>query len=188
MKLNDIIVESKLSSAIAIFLLSIMCCFSSKGQLRQVSISSGWTFRKAGDSLWLPATVPGSVHVDLLANHRIPDPYYRDNEKQLHWIGEKDWEYKTDLNFSSQQLNIYHLNLIFTGLDTYADIFIDNIKVLATNNMHRSWTIDVKRLLHPGSNTLLVHFNNVFKMDVPKYLQAYYKLQAWPITTRVICG
>ncbi len=29
---------------------------------------------------WLPATVPGDVHLDLLANKKIDDPFYRDNE------------------------------------------------------------------------------------------------------------
>jgi beta-mannosidase len=35
---------------------------------------------------WRPATVPGDVHLDLLANKLIPDPFYRDNEAKLQWI------------------------------------------------------------------------------------------------------
>ena len=35
----------------------------------------------------MPATVPGSVHTDLLAAGCIPDPYLDDNERLLAWIG-----------------------------------------------------------------------------------------------------
>ena len=40
----------------------------------------------------LPATVPGTVHTDLLALKRIPDPYIDLNEKAVQWIEERNWE------------------------------------------------------------------------------------------------
>ena len=43
----------------------------------------GWKFREINKTEWLPATVPGCVHTDLLANKKIEDPFYRDNEKNL---------------------------------------------------------------------------------------------------------
>ncbi len=48
-------------------------------QFRQMSIPSGTPSTAA----WHPATVPGDVHLDLIANHLIPDPFYRDNEAKL---------------------------------------------------------------------------------------------------------
>ena len=46
------------------------------------------------DNGWLPATVPGDVHLDLLANKKIADPFYRDNESKLQWIENASWEYR----------------------------------------------------------------------------------------------
>lgn len=59
-----------------------------------MEINHNWEFRQAGNENWLPATVPGTVHTDLLANKVIEDPYYRLNEKQLQWIDKADWEYR----------------------------------------------------------------------------------------------
>ena len=46
---------------------------------------------------WHPAVVPGCVHLDLLRNKLIPDPFYRDNEAKLQWIENADWEYRTTI-------------------------------------------------------------------------------------------
>ncbi len=70
---------------------------------RGAESGSWWQFRQVtagaqdAESGWLPATVPGDVHLDLLANKKIPDPFYRDNESRLQWIENESWEYR--LNF-----------------------------------------------------------------------------------------
>src|SRR6516225_1480973 len=64
-------------------------------------LDRGWQFRQSpaagvtSDEGWLPAVVPGDVHLDLLANKKIPDPFYRDNESKLQWIQDASWEYRT---------------------------------------------------------------------------------------------
>ena len=75
----------------------------SPAQNAVLALDHGWQFRQitAGaeqsENGWLPATVPGDVHLDLLANKKIPDPFYRDNEAELQWIENESWEYR--LNF-----------------------------------------------------------------------------------------
>src|SRR5271170_1406866 len=65
------------------------------------TLDSGWQFRAVGNpdnsdvKQWHPAQVPGVVHTDLLRNSLIPDPFDRDNEFRLQWIGLTDWEYQT---------------------------------------------------------------------------------------------
>jgi hypothetical protein len=57
-----------------------------------VPLDQGWEFRQRGAppgasaAEWLPAQVPGDVHLDLLRHRLIPDPFYRDNEAKLQWI------------------------------------------------------------------------------------------------------
>ena len=45
------------------------------------ALDEGWVFQCDGESDWLNATVPGCVHLDLLNNELIPDPYFGLNEK-----------------------------------------------------------------------------------------------------------
>ncbi len=137
-------------------------------------LNTGWQFRQrlaegaaaasassAGD--WRPATVPGDVHLDLLANKLIPDPYYRDNEAKLQWIGDADWEYRTTLNVTAATLGHQHLDLVFDGLDTYAEVSLNGHLVLTADNMFRGWRVDAKPWLKPGANELTVVFPAIAK-------------------------
>src|SRR6185437_13324093 len=78
---------------------------------QSVELNSGWKFRQVTNDKtavaanWLPAQVPGDVHLDLLRNKLIPDPFYRDNEKKLQWIENKDWEYSTAFPANTALLN-----------------------------------------------------------------------------------
>ncbi|HKJ42248.1 MAG TPA: hypothetical protein VKA27_09135, partial [Sunxiuqinia sp.] len=87
-----------------------------------LELKDGWLFSESGKNSWLPATVPGCVHTDLLANKKIEDPFYRLNEHKLQWIDKKDWEYKTEFLVDRQLLKHDRVALDFKGLDTYADI------------------------------------------------------------------
>ena len=107
---------------------------------------TGWQFREAGKDKWYPASVPGCVHTDLLRNKLIDDPFYRDNEKKLQWIGKTDWEYQTNFNVSAEILTSENLDLVFEGLDTYANVFLNDEPLISTDNMFRTWRVDAKRL------------------------------------------
>ena len=53
-----------------------------------------WQFEYNGQ--WYPATVPGFIHTDLMANGLIPDPYYGTNEDSVQWVyDERQWIYHT---------------------------------------------------------------------------------------------
>src|ERR1041384_6825890 len=76
-------------------------------------LNVGWRFRQVGQAAWHPATVPGCVHTDLLNNKLIDDPFYRDNEQKLQWIGKTDWEYQTTLKVGADLLSRDQLELVF---------------------------------------------------------------------------
>ena len=63
-----------------------------------------WQFRDTTSKNWLPATVPGCVHTDLLAAGKIPDPFYGTNELDLQWIEERDWEYQATFTVAAALL------------------------------------------------------------------------------------
>ncbi|GHU72397.1 beta-mannosidase [Bacteroidia bacterium] len=133
------------------------------------NIHSGWRFKQARSENWFPATVPGVVHTDLMANRLIEDPFFRLNERNLQWIDKEDWIYETELFVSSEIFQKQNIRLYFKGLDTYADVFLNNEKILEAANMFREWKIDVKGKLKEGDNQLKIYFHSPVKIDLPKW-------------------
>lgn len=135
-----------------------------QAQVFEKSLSSeNWKFRKKNDKSWLKAIVPGTVHTDLFANKKIPDPFYGNNEKQLQWIENENWEYKTTFSISKTEILQSHIELQFDGLDTYAKVFVNDSLVLIADNMFRSWKVDIKKHVHKGKNNLTIIFESAVR-------------------------
>lgn len=132
--------------------------------------AASWQFKshKQSDSEWLPAQVPGTVHTDLYRNNRIPTPFFGANEKQLQWIENEDWTYKTAFSISSKELLYEHCIIQFDGLDTYAEVRCNGATILSANNMFRTWKVDLKPLLKLGQNTLEITFLSAVKKGKEK--------------------
>jgi beta-mannosidase len=123
------------------------------------TLSGKWEFRQFETSEWLPATVPGGVHTDLLALGKIPDPFVGDNEKSVQWIAEVDWEYRRTFSAPPQLMEEEQGFLVCDGLDTLADLYLNGVFLGQADNMFRQWDFEVKNLLRSGENELLVHFS-----------------------------
>ena len=143
-----------------------------------LKLTGDWEFRKVGDSSWSRATVPGTVHTDLLNDKQINDPFYRTNERDLQWIGRQDWEYRTSFEVSADLLKSARLYLVFEGLDTYADVYVNGEKVLVANNMFRTWKTDIKPRLKIGDNTLRVYFHSPIKTGEALYNSLPFRVPA----------
>lgn len=135
-----------------------------------------WEFRQAETTTWLPANVPTSVHSALLQNGKIEDPYYRDNEAKVQWIEEKDWEFRSTFDVDPVTLQKKHVELVFKGLDTYTHIYLNDTLILETDNMFRSWKVDVKKWIKPTGNRLLVYFDSPVKRIKPEWDKLGYEL------------
>lgn len=136
-----------------------------------------WTFRMVSDSdsvkaEWIAATVPGTVHTDLLAAGVISEPFASVAEKGLQWIEEKDWEYRVVFTPSKELLAGQVQELVFKGLDTYADVYLNDSLVLVSDNMFLEWRVRVNDLLKKEQNVLLVKFKNTYKEGL-KALEKY---------------
>lgn len=131
-------------------------------------LSDGWKFRQGRSEIWYPATVPGTVHTDLMANEIIEDPFFRLNERAVQWVDKEDWMYETTLNVTPDELRYANQNLVFYGLDTYADVYLNGQPILNADNMHRTWRVDVAGRLKEGPNRLEVYFHSPIKIDLPK--------------------
>lgn len=141
-------------------------------------VTSDWKFRKAGDTAWLPATVPGCVHTDLIDNKIIPDPFFRKNERKLKWVEECDWEYSTTLIISNELAAYDHIELKFDGIDTYADVFLNDSLLFRADNMFIGWTVPVKDLIKRGENSLRIYFHSAVRVGLEKLRKVPYTLMA----------
>ena len=110
------------------------------------SLDGAWQFRLAPGSdqagahadatQWRKATVPGTVHTDLLAHALIPDPYVGAPEAGLQWIGLADWEYRRSFDVDAATLERARADLVFEGLDTFAEVWLNDEKMLSADNFH----------------------------------------------------
>jgi len=130
--------------------------------LQSIDLNHGWEFRQSTNlegiahAQWLPAKVPGEVPLDLLRNKLIHDPYYRDNETKLQWIDNADWEYRTTIPASAELLNRRNIDLVFDGLDTCAEVYLNGNLLLSSDNMFRTFRVNAKPYLTVGNNQLRI--------------------------------
>lgn len=133
------------------------------------NLHEGWKFWQARLTNWYPATVPGVVHTDLLQNKIIEDPFFRLNERGLQWIDKEDWVYETCFTLAADMMRKENMELVFEGLDTYADVYLNDECILKANNMFRRWSIPVRQYIREENNILKVYFHSPVKIDVPKW-------------------
>ncbi|MDP2956562.1 MAG: glycoside hydrolase family 2 protein [Longimicrobiales bacterium] len=145
-------------ATLAFFALSLAACRPPDPAVLTLSLDGEWSFRGTSDVDWVPATVPGTVHTDLLAAGHIPDPFSGDREAELSWIEEQGWTYRRDFDVDPGLLREERLDLVFEGLDTWATVTLNDATILQADNMFRIWRVDVARTLREGTNTLEVRF------------------------------
>lgn len=147
-------------------LVSMICCWwccPAFTQTAHLPLDKHWSFRQLGTDAWHPAMVPGEVHTDLLRNSLIPDPYRDFNADSVQWIEGKDWEYTRTLTADEALLRNEHIDLVFKGLDTFAEVWLNDSLLGRADNMFRTWEWPVKDLLKPGANALKVVFRSAVR-------------------------
>ena len=150
---------------IGIFVLFFFATIHANAQLQKQTINNGWKFYYAKASKWYAATVPGTIHTDLLSNKLIADPYFGDNEKKLQWIDKENWDYKTSFTVSHKILQQKNIELVFDGLDTYADIFLNGKLLFSADNMFRQWRANIKPVLKSRNEILIRFYSAKNKVD-----------------------
>ena len=119
------------------------------------SLDGAWEFREAGSCRkaageWLPATVPGGVHLDLLAAGKIDDPFVGDEERRVQWVADRCWEYRRRFDVQPEISGEQRLELVFDGLDTLAEIRLNGELLGEADNTFRTWRWDVTGRLRSG--------------------------------------
>ena len=97
----------------------------------------------------------------------------------MQWIDKEDWVYTTTFTADKALLAKECIELVFEGLDTYADVYLNDELLLKADNMFRRWRIDVKSHLREGNNNLKVYFHSVVKIDMPKWEALPFQYYRW---------
>lgn len=118
-------------------------------------LHKNWQMRQAGEA-YQPAAVPGTVYTDLLRNGSMEDPFWKDNEHQALALMENDYEYETWFDAEEDLFLQDKILLHFDGLDTIADIYLNQEYIGNAYNMHRVWEYDVTRRIKKKGNVLRV--------------------------------
>ncbi len=125
---------------------------------RSISLNGEWRMKPLGEDGWLNARVPGSVYTDLLAAGRMEDPFYRDNEYAAFDLMEKDYVYEKTFVLTEEESRSPSLDLVFAGLDTLAEVYLNRRLLFRADNMHRTWRTDIRPFVKAGENVLRVLF------------------------------
>lgn len=126
----------------------------------KIDLNGTWKFRNTKESDWIEGKVPGSVCHDLLVAGRSEDPFYRDNEDKIREVSRFDFEYKRSFNVDAGLLDFDKVFLHCCGLDTLAEIRINEKTVGRTDNMHRTYEFDIKDVLVTGENSIHIRFSS----------------------------
>src|SRR5579859_7555822 len=116
--------------------------------------------RNLGLDRWMTATMPGTLHYALQKLGKITDAFYSRNELDLQWIDEQDWEIRRTVKVSEADCHKLRQQLIFDGVDTVAEIFLNGQRMGASENMFRQVVCDVKDKLKPGDNEVRILFKS----------------------------
>ena len=149
-------------------------------QLISTSLDSGWELAERlpahkllpphsdPEKTWLPATVPGQVHTDLVRSGVIADPNKRLAEWGARWVDESDWTYRTSFFVDAERLAVRGVEgkhfLHFHGLDTLARVFLNGKYLGQADNYHREWRFDVSEHLKEGENELRVELDSALRV------------------------
>lgn len=129
--------------------------------MRILNLNGKWVVSSDAKPTRFAGRVPGTVHLDLLRTGHISDPYFRDEEARVQWVGERAWQYQRTFDVPSAWLSAPQAILRFAGLDTLASVALNGKRILRADNMHRTWELEVRRHLRAGKNTLVVRFEPV---------------------------
>jgi beta-mannosidase len=119
-----------------------------------------------------PASVPGSIHTDLIAAGVIGDIRIDGTEAEQEWIRNADSVYAAKV---PAQVGSGNYELKFDGLDTLATVSVNSAVKLQSENMHRAFTVDVTDVASSGFDLSVA-----FKAPLPEALKRQDEMGKYP--------
>jgi beta-mannosidase len=131
--------------------------------MNSIDLKGIWQLQQAERKIAIPVMVPGDNCSALLDANIIPDPYYRENESEVKWIGDADWTYSREFEVDEEFLSHKSIYLNIEILDTFAIIRVNGKEAAAARNMFKRHHIEVKKYLKAGKNHIAILFRSAAK-------------------------
>lgn len=130
-----------------------------------VDLAGEWRLEPVGESSVPPcaATVPGDVYSALYAAKQIPDPYWGCNETNVQWVAKMDWVFSRSFDIDEDFLAKKRIVLEIEDADTFADIYLNGVKIGTLSNRFARWTLDAKKALKVGRNEIRAVFKSSWR-------------------------
>ncbi|KAI4469189.1 beta-mannosidase [Holotrichia oblita] len=144
-------------------------------------LESGWQLRDAQGEYSLNVTVPGGVYSDLMNNKIINDIFYGSNDVDSRWAAQRNWTYSTTFMVDQNLSDYKMICLVFEGVDTFAQIYINDVLATVTDNMFIQYVINIKDLIKLGPNDLRLEFQSPIERAKQLYEEQALRYQVPPV-------
>ena len=128
-----------------------------------LNLNDKWEFKSPNGKSFLPAKIPGCIHLDLLDHDMIEDPFFGENEKDVQWISKRNWNYRCKLFIKEDLFSKKYKHITFNGIDTFAKVYLNKVLIIEADNMFHAWKVDISDILELGDNILEVQFRSPLK-------------------------
>ncbi|MCR5734356.1 MAG: glycoside hydrolase family 2 protein [Lachnospiraceae bacterium] len=124
------------------------------------SLNGRWLINEKGSESYLEGKVPGSVLSALLVQHRIQDPFFGTNEYATGEIFRSDFYFTRSFDLEPELMAQEKIMLCLKGVDTLSKVYINDMIIGRTENMHRTYYFDIKSYLRPENNTITIEIES----------------------------
>ena len=139
-------------------LLMMLSCGDKHANPLIQNLNDSWNVTTDTLEINMQVDVPSVIIADMYEEGLIPHPYYSDVEPSLLWIPQREWVYTLNFDADDNVIKEDVIELVFEGLDTYADVWLNGEHLFYADNMFRTWTCDVEDILKEKDNNIKIKF------------------------------
>ena len=154
----------------AILILAFASCKEETNSVSEQMLNEGWVLEGDTLNINMQVSVPSVVQQSLYESGLIPHPYLGTVENDLLWISDHPWKYTLHFDADKELLKKDRVELVFEGIDTYAEVILNGERIFDADNMFRRWAADVS--LKEKDNLLEVNFVRFDSTQLALYGQA----------------
>jgi beta-mannosidase len=146
--------------------------------MKRLTLSGDWSVKNERTSDVYSAAVPGFVQLSLMEQGILPKEYDTLLEEKIAWVEYDDWTYAHSFSLDPEVLNQDVVDLVFEGIDTYAEIRLNGQFIGRTENMWIPVRFNVKGIA-AASNELEVRIASPTRTLQAKEKEFGEKLELW---------
>ncbi|MGH7142771.1 MAG: glycoside hydrolase family 2 protein [Planctomycetota bacterium] len=115
--------------------------------------TSLWSRPEEYEKAYIPAAVPGDVHLDLMRAGVLPDPFVKLNTDACLWMEQCDFWYRRKLQLPAGWVGKKHtaIKLRFHGIDCFGSVYWDGAEIGSHANMFTPLELDLTARAKQGA-------------------------------------